>query len=138
MAYNPYAGTAFMQPNGQPAVNLPYVGAWGGSYQQPQQQTNIVSMALVNSEDEARNYPLSPGGSMFLMDSNNCLFYTKSMDFSGITTFKKYEFHEVSDAPVAEAANPNYITREEFEVLKAQLNRNNKPYRKERNNESAS
>ena len=135
MAYNPYAGTGFMQPNGQPAVNLPYI--YNPVQQQPQ-QTNIVSMALVNSEDEARNYPLSPGGSMFLMDSNNCLFYTKSVDFSGIATFKKYEFHEVTDTPVAEAANPNYITREEFEELKAQLNRNNKPYRKERNNESAS
>ena len=137
MAYNPYAGTGFnvMQPTGQPLTNFPYTY---NPVQQPAQQTNIVSMALVNSEDEARNYPLSPGGSMFLMDSNNCLFYTKSVDFSGISTFKKYEFHEVTDAPAAEAANPNYITREEFEELKSQLNRNNKPYRKERNNESAS
>lgn len=123
---NPYGGsyTGYM-PN---TVNTPY-------YPQSQ-QTNVVSMALVNSEDEARNYPLSPGGSMFLMDSNALMFYTKSVDFSGISTFKKYQFHEVTEA--AQAPNNSYVTREEFEELKASINNRNKPYRKERSNESAS
>ncbi len=121
-------------------INPYYQTPLYGSYmpQQPQPQTNTatVAMVLVNSEDEAKNYPLSPGGSIFLMDSNNQLFYTKSVDFSGIATFKKYQFHEVTDTPAA--GGSNYITREEFEELKSQINRHNKPYRKERSNESVS
>ena len=128
---NPYGGSyTAMAPN-YGGVVYPY--ATSSQNQSP----NVVYMALVNSEDEARNYPLSPGSSMFLMDSNNQVFYTKSVDFSGISTFKKYQFNEITDAPAEVPAN-NYITKEEFEEFKASLNRNNKSYRKERNGESSS
>ena len=122
MAINPY------YPGG---INFsPY--SVGQSYipQQAQQTTNIVNMVLVNSEDEARNYQLNPGSSIFLMDSNNQLFYTKSVDFSGIATFKKYQFHEVTDPPAQPQAD--YITREEFEEWKKQQYRKPQYQKKER------
>lgn len=137
MPINPYGGSYTPVVGG--AVYSPYVNVLGtGSYQQAQQpQNNMVVMALVNSEDEARNYPLNPGNSIFLMDSNNQVFYTKSVDFSGIAAFKKYQFHEVLDT--LETPVPvDYVTREEFESLKAELAKRNKPYKKERNYESAS
>ena len=107
---NPYAGV----------VNAPYIP-------QQSQQANVVYMVLVNSEDEAKNYMLSPGNSMFFMDSNNSVFYTKSVDFSGISTFKKYEFHEVVEE-AAQRVPDNYVTREEFEEWKKSMNK--KPYYK--------
>lgn len=137
MPINPYGGSYTPVVGG--AVYSPYVNVLGsGSYQQAQQpQNNVVMMALVNSEDEARNYPLTPGGSMFLMDSNNQVFYTKAVDFSGISTFKKYQFSEVTEAPQS-GSDASYVTREEFESLKAELAKRNKPYKKERNYEPAS
>lgn len=118
MAINPYGGsyTPVYYPN---------------NYQfQTQQPTNIVNMVLVNNEDEARNYQLSPGNSIFLMDSNNSVFYTKSVDFSGISTFKKYQFSEVTDTP--SQSQGDYITREEFEEWKRSMNRRPQYQKKER------
>lgn len=86
--------------------------------QQP--QNNSVMMVLVNGEDEAKNYPVGPGGSLFLMDSSNCRFYTKSVDFSGIATFKCYEFAERGSE---NSPGSDFVTREEFEKLKAQVYR---------------
>ena len=101
---------------------------------QTQQVTNAVNMVLVNSEDDARNFPLNPGSSIFLMDSGNCFFYTKSVDFSGISTFKKYKFTEVTEN---QAPPADYITREEFEAYKESLRSQNRSYKKERiDNES--
>lgn len=113
--YNPYS-----MPTAYGAGYVPSVVA---------QQTNVVNMVLVNSEEEARNYALNPGNSIFLMDSNNSVFYTKSVDFSGIATFKKYQFSEVTDTPPQQA---DYITREEFEEWKKQYNRKPQYQKKER------
>lgn len=90
--------------------------------QAPMQQpaNNAVMMVLVNSEEEAKNYPLGPGGSLFLMDSSNCRFYTKSVDFSGIATFKCYEFTERGSE---NSPGSDFVTRDEFEKLKAQVYR---------------
>ena len=109
----------------------PYGGSYTGYYpnttvynpvpQQTQQsQNNSVMMVLVNGEEEARNYPVGPGGSLFLMDSSNCRFYTKSVDFSGISTFKCYEFTERGSE---NSPGSDFVTREEFEKLKAQVYR---------------
>lgn len=119
MAINPYYNSG-----------VAYSNTYWQTPQYAPQQTNIVNMVLVNSEDEARNYQLSPGNSIFLMDSNNQLFYTKSVDFSGIATFKKYQFHEVTDTPAQPQAD--YITREEFEEWKKQQYRKPQYQKKER------
>ena len=127
MPINPYGGSyPTYTPGG--ASFSPYNGSI--TYQQPitaYQQPNTVYMVLVNSEEDAKNYALNPGNSMFFMDSNNQYFYTKSVDFSGIATFKKYQFHEVSTTEQSNATD-EYITREEFEEWKKSMNR--KPYYK--------
>lgn len=128
MPINPYGGSYTTA-----VPTYPNSYTWGQSVPQPS-QNNIVSMVLVNSEEEARNYNLVPGGSIFLMDSNNQVFYTKSVDFSGIATFKKYKFEEVSEQ-VPESRD--YITREEFDELKDLIKKQYKPYKKERRDESS-
>lgn len=125
---NPYGGSYTPIVGG--ATYSPYVNVLGTGSYQPQQQANVVNMILVNSEEEARNYALNPGNSVFLMDSNNSVFYTKSVDFSGIATFKKYQFSEVTDTPAP--SQGDYITREEFEEWKKQYNRKPQYQKKER------
>lgn len=112
MPINPYGGnyTGYMPNTVNPVYQVPT--------QQP--QNNSVMMVLVNGEDEAKNYPVGPGGSLFLMDSSNCRFYTKSVDFSGIATFKCYEFAERGSE---NSPGSDFVTREEFEKLKAQVYR---------------
>lgn len=129
MPINPYGGSYTTYTPGGASFS-PYNGAIT-AYQQP----NTVYMVLVNSEEDAKNYALNPGNSMFFMDSNNQFFYTKSVDFSGIATFKKYQFHEVMEKLEAVVAD-NYVTREEFEELKKSMNR--KPYYKKERSENES
>ena len=114
--YNPY------YPTGVPS----YYQAQQPQVQQAAPQNNSVMMVLVNGEEEAKNYPVGPGGSLFLMDSSNCRFYTKSVDFSGIATFKCYEFAERGSE---NSPGSDFVTREEFEKLKSAV------YRR-KNNES--
>ena len=112
------------------AIYNPYYPQGVGNFTYPQQtqvqpqqpQNNSVLTVLVSSEEEARNYPVGPGGSLFLMDSSNCRFYTKSVDFSGIATFKRFEFNEIGAEPQVASQN-DFVTRDEFEKLKAQVYR---------------
>lgn len=115
MPINPYGGSYnSYYPTG--VGNFTYPQQTQQPIQQP--QNNSVMMFLVNNEEEARNYPLGPGGSIFLMDSSNCRFYTKSVDFSGISTFKRFEFTEVGSE---NSPGSDFITRDEFEKFKAQF-----------------
>lgn len=79
-------------------------------------------MILVNSEQEAMNWSVLPGNSVFFMDSNNKLFYIKSVDLSGIPSFKKYKFEEVVETKYD---SRDYISREEFEEFKKKFNKSN-------------
>lgn len=90
-----------------------------GSYQPIQPNvspsTPMQTMILVNSEQEASAWSVLPGNSLFFMDSGNKLFYIKSVDFSGMSNFRKFQFEEVLDKP---EESRDYITREEFEEWK--------------------
>lgn len=78
------------------------------------------SVAYVNSEMEAYNYPVAPGNTIILMDLNNNRFYMKSSDFNGNPqTMRVYEYTEViPEKRSSYSANGNFVTREEFEELK--------------------
>ena len=58
-------------------------------FQQPQQQPQIIR---VQSEQEARQYPVSPGNSVTFIDENAPYCYSKSMGFSQLEppVFEKY------------------------------------------------
>lgn len=85
-------------------------------YQNPQ-----MTMMLVNNEQEAMNWNVLPGNSLFFMDSNNKFFYTKSVDFSGMVIFKRFRFEEIGQKE--EEPSPDYITREEFERRLSSINK---------------
>lgn len=73
----------------------------------------------VSSIDEARAASIDFDGSIFYFpDLANQRIYTKQINIDGTSTFKMYELKEMP--PIAQPSN-TYVTREEFEQLKAEL-----------------
>lgn len=93
--------------------------------QQPiQQQNQIQSKSFVQNiqfvtEDEAKAYIVMPNTSVMLMDAPNNVFWIKSADALGQSTFEKYRFEKFSDVAV-EKEKPkefdysNFATKEDL------------------------
>ena len=81
----PYPPT-FYPGNYQTATPIPYTGQ---NYQtaapmnQPQQQSNNAGFVWVQGEAAAKAYPVAPGNSVLLMDSDAPVLYMKSTDTTG-------------------------------------------------------
>ena len=119
---------------------FPTTAGPGQSYTVPpqnyyQQAANppAQTMILVNNEQEASNWNVLPGNSLFFMDSNNKLFYIKTVDFSGMVTFRRFKFEEVNEKE--EEPSVDFITREEFERRLSSINKGNKPYAQQKKGE---
>ena len=98
----------YYQPNQSPAA----------SYQpQLRQQPVGLKGRPVSSIDEARASSIDFDGTVFYFPdlANKCI-YTKQINLDGTATLLMYELKEI---PVP--AQPNFITREEFENTIAQL-----------------
>ena len=98
----------YYQPNQSPAATY-----------QPQLRQQPVGLKgrPVSSIDEARASSIDFDGSVFYFPdlANRCI-YTKQINLDGTATLLMYELKEI---PVP--AQPNFITREEFENTIAQL-----------------
>lgn len=86
-------------------------------YQQPQQtqQTAQSGFVRVQSENEARMYPVAPGNSITFIDENGPYCYVKTMDISQLDRpkFEKYRLVKEDEPQTA----PVYMTKEEVEAL---------------------
>lgn len=110
---------------------MPYYGGYMQQYQQPQQ----ASFIRVQNEQQAREWPIAPGGSMTFIDDNAPYCYTKSMGMSqfDVPVFKRFKLTEeptevvhVTPEPASGVPQVNlsdYITKAEFEPFKALLER---------------
>ena len=105
----------------------------------PVQQPNQNVIIWVQGEAAAKAYPVQPGTSVFLMDSETDCFYVKSVDNSGMPQkLRKFSYTEITDEiPVpkpSQESTPKYITEEELERRLAEFSRphynNNKGYNK--------
>ena len=98
----------YYQPNQSPAATY-----------QPQLRQQPVGLKgrPVSSIDEARASSIDFDGTVFYFPdlANKCI-YTKQINLDGTATLLMYELKEI---PVP--AQPNFITREEFENTIAQL-----------------
>lgn len=79
-------------------------------YQPQAQSTNVI---WVNSETDARNYPVAPGNTVILMDNDNPVAYKKTTDFSGrAMPLEVFDLVKRGEEP---ADKPEYITKKEFD-----------------------
>lgn len=132
---------AQLQNQYQQAVNVPQMP----QMQQPP-QTN-QGLLWVSGEVGAKSYLVAPNSTVLLMDSDSSRFYLKSADNSGMPSLRIFEYKEVTNmaqnAPqdsqsVLNQSSDNFITRTEFDDLKAkyeelekQLKASKNPARKE-------
>jgi len=90
---------------------------------QPQMQSNGINW--VQGEAGAKSYPIAPGQSVLLMDSEDNIFYIKSSDTSGMPMpLRIFDFKErVATSKEVSNQQPTneYITRKEFEKRLAEL-----------------
>lgn len=96
-------------------------------YYTPQQQPPIYRQSFllglkgrpVSSIDEARAMTIDFDGSVFYFpDLANNRIYTKQINMDGTVSLLMYELKEI---PTSSPTNADYITRQEFEAVVAQL-----------------
>lgn len=88
---------------------------------QPVPLPNIVSgpqLIRVNGLESAKMYPCQPNSTVALFDENEDIMYIKSTDASNFPTIRKFVFHEVTEEAASEE---KYVTLEEFEALKKEI-----------------
>ena len=93
--------------------------------QQPTMQN--VNWIPVSGYQGAKDHIVQPNTTAWMMDNNEPVFYVKSADNLGTTTFKAYRFEEISE-PGQTVSTPQidmskYVQRDEFESLKAQIDK---------------
>lgn len=81
-----------------------YGQSYSPSFNPPQMQmaqpTQSSTINWVQGDVGARAYPVNPGMSVLLMDSEGQNFYIKSADTMGMPTLKKYAYSEVVEEPM--------------------------------------
>jgi type II secretory pathway predicted ATPase ExeA len=124
-----------MYGNQQPVYGNPYqmqyqqAQAPARSYYQPMaaipQQTGLIQ---VTGMEGAKAYPLAPNSVAALFDADRDVMYIKRTDAGGYPTIQAYQFSPVQEA--APSAQPEYVTRQEFDELKEMIANGKQPVRK--------
>ena len=120
----------------QPMYNQnPYMQQMQQIPQQKQMQPiQNGELVFVQSEDEARNYPVAPGNSVTFKNVNEPFFYTKTMGFSQLDKpeFRRYRVME-DEPPESPKNGPNpgdneqkvdmslYATKGDLEALREEF-----------------
>ena len=93
--------------------------------QQPQPQPqNAGSFYFVNSQKEAEDWVIGAGQTVFFFDRNNPVFYIKSVAQNGLSQpLEAYEYTQRTGSPEkgSEGAQNEFVTRDEFNALKQEL-----------------
>lgn len=91
--------------------------------QQNNQQSNVL---WVQGESAAKSYPVGPGNTAIMMDSEEPVFYIKTVDMSGMPQpLRVFDFTERIGGTKHshEIDTDEFITRDEFEERIAELKR---------------
>lgn len=101
----PYPNSYFPvnYPYYQPMMTQPQNIPQAQTVQQTQPTTQQNGFVHVQSENDARMYPVAPGNSVTFIDDNAPYCYVKTMDMSQLDRpkFEKYRLVKEEDAPVS-------------------------------------
>lgn len=108
-------------------------------YQNPYMaSSNSNAIIWVQGESGAKAYPVAPGNSLALFDSESDRFFIKSTDASGMPSpLRVFNYTEQKENNVISNAihtENDYVTRKEFEELLEKINQKNQYVRKENKN----
>lgn len=127
MAYNPY---------------FPYYPQYQAMQQPQQQQSALIH---VQSEQQAREWSVSPGTSLMFIDDNAPFIYTKTAGNSQLEpcVFKIFQVSEIGGQNAPKTATeeksitiPDYVTRAEYDAITAQIDDIRKQIKELTENES--
>lgn len=78
----------------------------------------------VNGIESAKQYPMQPNSRVALFDMNEDIFYVKQTDASNFPTIRKFRFYEELEQPAQapQVDSPQYVTMDEFNALKEEIN----------------
>lgn len=104
------------------------ISQWPQGYRQPQPAQGAPQgraggpdwVTVPNVADIA-NVSIVPGVKAWIMAQNEPVFAVKEADAVGITTTSYYRFEPYDPAAAQAAAQPEFVTRAEFEQLRDQL-----------------
>lgn len=100
-----------------------YYPNYQNNYQNVQTQSNNV--VWVQGENSAKAYPVAPGNSVLLMDSEESVMYIKSTDQSGMPLpLRIFDYTErTTNKQVADIAKTNneYVSRSEFDAFREDI-----------------
>ena len=119
MNFNPYSASYMAQ-----------------NYQQP--VNNSSNMVWVQGESGAKAYPIAPGTSQVLFDSEAQIFYIKSADQSGMPQpLRVFSYAECNEADMKhnDIDTSMFITRDEFEDAIDSITRSIRKQNNNNNNE---
>ena len=85
--------------------------------------TNRNYYTFVSGLDGAKSYPIMPGQSLMLMDSNNPVCYMKSADNMGTPTLKCFKLVEITEQELSKKpSDPETIAlKEEVTALNKRI-----------------
>lgn len=91
-----------------------------------QESTQNVNWIQVSGIEGAKNQIVQQGHTAWMMDNNQPYFYVKSVDNVGSSAFRIFQFSEVQEIQPEQTAQTQidlsqYVQRDEFDALKAQL-----------------
>lgn len=112
-----------------------YIPQYQQQYQQTQaqQQQNNNGLIWVSGEIGAKSYLVAPNTSVLLMDSEGDKFYLKSTDSAGMPSIRTFVYSECTPNSVQatqsaqKALNEQFVTREEYDELRAIIEELRKP-----------
>ena len=89
-----------------------------------QTQTDTLEVRFIQGgSNSAKAYPVMPGKTVLLMDSEESKFYLKKMDANGVPNpLREFNYTEVfetpaNDIPVATEVKPEYVTKDDFNTF---------------------
>lgn len=107
----------FQQPAFNPVPDM--LNAFKSPYQQPQPQNGII---WVQGENAAKSFPVAPGNTVVLWDSENPLIHVKSVDGSGLPNMRTFEIKERTEAPATLLdGGKEFVGRDDFKALQERV-----------------
>lgn len=84
----------------------------------PNPNTNII---WTMGAESAKAYPVAPGRTIMLMDSESPTFFIKAVDNNGFATMKSFSFVEDKPAAVEESSAAKFVTNDQLQEALSQL-----------------
>ncbi len=104
----------FQQPAYGPVPDI--LNAFKSPYQ-PQTQNGIL---WVQGEQAAKSFPVAPGNTVVLWDSENPFIHVKSVDGAGVPSMRTFEIKERTEAK-PEMPTFEFVGKEDFKALQERV-----------------